>query len=206
MEAGEDGGAVAPSTRPTRVLVVGAHHGVGALVVERARQRSWSVTPFEGDALDAAAVSRAVEGQDAIISTLGPRKDSAGDLCSRGTENIIAAMKAHGVRRIVQVTGAMIGHPKDRLGLVYRAIAAAVPEAALNDRRLQERIVVESGLDRTLVRPTRLTDEPPRGVFRDGERERIGAFARISRADVAEALVRAVVRPDAVGRAWTLQY
>lgn len=193
-------------SQPLHVLVVGAHHGVGALVVERARQRGWHVTVFEGDVLDAELVDRAVCSQDAIISTLGPRQNAVADLCARGMQNIISSMKAHGVRRIVQVTGAMIGHPTKRLGLIYRAIRAAVPKPALDDRRSQERLVKESGLDWTIVRPTRLTDSPARGVWRESEQERVGAFARISRADVADALIAAVLQPNAVGRAWTLQY
>lgn len=189
-----------------RVLVIGAHHGVGAHVVRLARERNMTPTSFEGDVLDADAVARAVAGVDAVISTLGPRKGSAADLCSRGTRNVVTAMKANGVRRLVQVTGAMIGHPKDKLGLVYGMIAAMVPEEQLRDRRLQEQIVTDSGLDWTLVRPTRLTDDPPRGRWRDADDARIGAFAKIARADVADAIVRAVQSADAVGRAWTLQY
>jgi putative NADH-flavin reductase len=189
-----------------RVLVIGAHHGVGAHVVRTARERGMDVTAFEGDVLETEAVARAVAGHDAVISTLGPGKGSAPDLCSRGTRNIVTAMKAKGVRRLVQVTGAMIGHPKDKLGLVYRMIVAVVPEAQLGDRRLQEQIVTSSELEWTLVRPTRLTDGPARGRWRDADDARIGAFAQIARADVADALVRAVERADAVGRAWTLQY
>lgn len=189
-----------------RVLVVGAHHGVGAHVVRIARERGMDVTPFDGDVLDAEAVARAVGGQEAVISTLGPRKGSAPDLCSRGTRNIVSAMEATGVDRLVQVTGAMIGHPRKKLGLLYRGILALVPKEQIEDRRLQERIVVDSGLDWTLVRPTRLTDEPPRGRWRDADDAHVGALAHIARADVAEALVRALERDDAVGCAWTLQY
>ena len=189
-----------------RLLVIGAHHGVGAQAVRLARARGMEVTPFEGDVLDAQAVAAAIAGQDAVISTLGPRKGSARDLCSRGTQNIVAAMKTHGVQRLVQVTGAMIGHPRHRLGLVYRMICAMVPDEQLADRRLQERLVMESGLSWTLVRPTRLTDAPARGAWRDGEGERVGAFAHIARADVADALVRAVASAGSSGSKWTLQY
>lgn len=188
------------------VLVIGAHHGVGAEVVSLARQRGMEVTAFEGDVLDAEAVSRAVAGKDVVISTLGPRKDSTPDLCSRGTRNIVAAMQRHGVRRILQVTGAMIGHARNKLGLVYRLIVAMIPEAQLRDRQVQEALVMESGLDFTIVRPTRLTDDPPRGRWRDGTDETIGAFAKIARGDVADALVHAADSADAVGRCWTLQY
>ncbi|MFO0677018.1 MAG: NAD(P)H-binding protein [Polyangiaceae bacterium] len=189
-----------------RLLVIGAHHGVGEHVVETARRRGFDVTEFAADVLDAQAVSRAVSGHDAVVSTLGPRRDSPPALCSEGTRNVVDAMKAHGVRRLVQVTGAMIGHPRTRLGLVYRTIAAFVPKAQIEDRRTQERLVVESGLAWTLVRPTRLTDGPPRGRWREGEDERVGAFASIARRDVASAIVSALEDEGTVGKSITLQY
>ena len=189
-----------------RILVVGSHHGVGAHVVKKAIAKGHEVQAFEGDVLDEATVASFVEGCDVVLSTLGPRDKSPVDLCSRGMRNIVQAMKAHGVRRLVQVTGAMIGHPHERLGWMYKFIAALVPEAALRNRRLQEEIVKTSGLDWTLVRPTRLTDEPGRGIFRDGEHEKIGALAHISREDVAEAMLRAAEDKTTIGRALSLQY
>lgn len=189
-----------------RVLVVGAHHGVGAHVVRIASARGFDVTAFDGDVLDVASVAQAITGKDAVVSTLGPRRGSPPDLCARGTRILVDAMNAQGVRRIVQVTGAMIGHPHAHLGRLYRFLAARVPPEAMRDRRAQERIVVESDLDWTIVRPTRLTNGRPRGVWRDGEDDRVGALARISRADVADAIMRALARPATIRRAWTLQY
>jgi len=189
-----------------KVLVIGAHHGLGAEVVRQARERGLEVTPFEGDILDGVAVASAVRGQDAIISTLGPRRDSPPELCSRGTQNLLDAMRAHGVRRLVQVTGALIGHPRDRLGLFYRLLAGMLPRAMLRDRREQERLVVDSGLDWTVIRPTRLTNQPARGRWRSSERERVGALAQVSRVDVADALVSALGDDAAIGRSMTLQY
>jgi putative NADH-flavin reductase len=189
-----------------RILVVGAHHGVGAEVVAQGRKRGLTVCTFEGDALDAEALLRSVTGQDAVVSTLGPRRDSPAGLCARGTEYLIRGMKARGVRRLVQVTGAIIGHPRGRLGLVYRLIGAAVGEGMLADRRKQEQLVMESGLDWTLLRPTRLTDAPGTGRYRNASTERVGALAHIARADVAHAALLALESPDCIGRAWTLQY
>lgn len=189
-----------------RILILGAHHGVGAHLVTKARAKGHDVQVFEGDVLDEARVASAVEGCDAVLSTLGPRDNSPADLCSRGASNIVRAMKTRGVRRLVQTTGAMIGHPREHLGLVYRFITAMVPEKALRDRRAQEEIVKASGLDWTLVRPTRLTDEPGRGNFRDGEHETIGALAHIAREDVAEAMLRALEDKATIGQALTLQY
>jgi putative NADH-flavin reductase len=189
-----------------RVLVVGAHHGLGAQVVARLSAGGHDVTAFEGDVLDAATVARAVAGQDAVVSTLGPRAAAPVRLCATGTRHVVDAMQAAGVRRLVQVTGALIGHARAHLGVLYRFIEARVPTAQLADRREQERLVIDSGLAWTLLRPTRLTDGAARGRWRTSPTARVGALSHISRADVAEAIARALDDPSAIGRADTLQY
>ena len=150
------------------------------------------VTLVEGDALDADAVARAVSGQEAVISTLGPRGASPRDLCSRAARILAGAMMTRGVRRLVMVTGAMVGHPPARLGLFYRLMLAFPPRALrelLEDRRFSERIIRQSDLEWTLVHPPRLAHGPARGRFKAGEDLRLSSFARIPRADLARFLV-----------------
>jgi putative NADH-flavin reductase len=133
-------------------------------------------------------VERAVAAQEAVLCALGTTKSTDAQACSRGTRNIVEAMKRCEVRRLVCVTGAMIGHPRERLGWLYRLLLGLMPRSAralIEDRREQERIVQQSGLDWTLVRPPLLTDRPGRGRWQAGEDLRIGAFAHISRADLA---------------------
>lgn len=136
------------------VLVVGASGKTGQRIVDqllglghtvRAFSRHASQLPshpqlerVDGDVLDAIAVRAAVRGVNGVIVCLGPAAGAAPDLCERGTAHVIAAMCEANVRRLVCVTGAMIGLPREQLGWVYRRIQASVPEAALADRRRQE--------------------------------------------------------------------
>src|SRR5258708_6412268 len=55
-----------------------------------------------------AALRSAVEGADAVLSGLGPRKISEAGIASRGTRAIVEAMKAADVRRIGVVSAAPI--------------------------------------------------------------------------------------------------
>jgi putative NADH-flavin reductase len=60
------------------------------------------------------------------------------------------------------------------------------------DTSAMERIFKESGLDWTMVRPPQLTDKPFTGRYRVGE-GRLPAFGfKISRADVADYMIKAV--------------
>lgn len=189
-----------------RWLVIGGHHGLGAAIVERAHQRGHGMDVFDGDILEPDLVAAAVAGHEVILSTLGPRKTSPADLCSRGTSHLVAAMRQAKVGRLVQVTGALIGHPRDRLGLLYRLIQSSLPKPMLADRRAQERLIQDGVPAWTLIRPTRLTNGPARGRWRDDPTAKVGALSHISRADAAAAVVDAAERDETIGRALTLQY
>ncbi len=207
----------------TRVLIVGASGRTGRHLVAGALARGLAVTALvphgappdllpaevvraEGNVLQAATLAPAVRGQDAVLCVLGPRTGSPPTLCSEGTLHLIAAMKGERVARLVIVTGAMIGHPTEGLGWLYRALREAVPEGALADRRLQESLVTASGLDWTIVRPPRLTDGASHGHWRVGEAIHLGAFARIARADLAEFMLGQVNDRTLVRRGVSISY
>ncbi|XP_074990483.1 flavin reductase (NADPH) isoform X2 [Calonectris borealis] len=79
-------------------------YAVTVLVRDRARlpARPRPARVVLGDARDPAAVGEAVRGQDAVVILLGTR-DELGPttVMSEGTKNIVTAMKAHGVRKVV---------------------------------------------------------------------------------------------------------
>jgi putative NADH-flavin reductase len=106
-------------TRPTRVLIVGATGGTGRELVAQALERGHLVTAFvrdptalqrehprlrilRGNVLDYASLAPAVRDQDAVLSALGHKQFFRPTrILSKGTQNILAAMDAHGVRRLV---------------------------------------------------------------------------------------------------------
>jgi putative NADH-flavin reductase len=205
-----------------QVLVIGATGRTGLLMVQEALARGFAVTVLarrpealgelqsrvsvvQGDVLDSAAVSRAVAGKDAVLCALGPGRGSPPTLCSEGTRNLVSAMQAQGVRRLVCITGALIGHPQKRLGWLYRRMRAA-QGSALGDRQQQEQLIQGSGLDWTLVRPPRLSEGRVRGLFRAGEDIFIRALAHISRADLAHFMVQQLEDAHFLRRATAIAY
>jgi putative NADH-flavin reductase len=205
-----------------RVLIIGATGRTGLRLVEEALARGLGVTVLaqrpealgefqarvtvvHGNVLDPAAVARAVEGTEAVLCALGPRQDSPPSLSSQGTRHLLSAMQAHGVRRLVCITGAMIGHPDKRLGWLYRLMRSAFRDT-IQDRQVQEKLILGSGLDWTLVRPPRLSNGAPRGIWRAGEDVRIGTLAHIGRADLARFMVQQLEDPSFIRRAVTVAY
>jgi putative NADH-flavin reductase len=69
------------------------------------------------------------------------------------------------------------------------------------DLALMEDLLRDSGLDWTVVRPPRLTDKPLTGTYRAayGQNLRRGFF--VSRADVAQLMLRVLEQPDTIKQA-----
>ena len=74
------------------------------------------------------------------------------------------------------------------------------------DLALMEDLLRDSGLDWTIVRPPRLTDKPLTGTYRTayGQNLRRGLF--ISRADVADLMLRVLKQPETIKQAIGIAY
>lgn len=183
------------------VVVVGAAGRLGRAVVRAARGRGLAVREIDRtEALRPGLLA----GADAILCAIGPAPGGPPDGCARGTAALVDAARAAGAHRLVVVTGALIGHPRERLSRMYRMIDRMQAKGALDDRRAQERIVRESGLDWTLVRPPRLTEGAPTGAVVAGEDVFVGALARVDREDLARFLLDVAADRTRVGRSPTV--
>jgi len=195
-----------------RILIIGASRGIGletthqALdaghhVLALARSATGMATSnprlekMRGDALKTEDVEAALVGVDVVIQTLGV---GLGDLFrpvhlfSDATRVLIAAMKDQGVKRLISVTGFGAGDSRASISCLQRLPFQIVFGRAYRDKSLQERLIQESGLDWTIARPGVLTGGPRTGRYKilsDSSKWRNGI---ISRADVAEFLVRLI--------------
>ena len=188
------------------LLIIGATGGTGRELVKQALAREYNVTAFarnpakvkikhknlniaEGNVLDYASAERAMKGQDAVLSALGHKRWLIKtNILSEGTRNIITAMEKHGVKRFLCETSLGVGSSRGKLGLQYTLLL--IPLLLyfyFKDKETQERYIMESSLDWTIVRPGKLTNGRKRGVYRHGldVGNRI-LTVRISRADVAD--------------------
>jgi putative NADH-flavin reductase len=214
-------GATGPTGRRLVERAVAEGHEVTAFVRDpaRVRGRHERLSVMVGDVRDAARVEEAVAGRDAIISVLGggpsnplhPRRPGeTGGPSSVGARNIVAAMEKHGVRRFVCQSAWGAGESKERLdapGWVFmKVLVPPFLRDEYADKDLMEEIVRDSGLDWVVVRPMILTNGPWTGDYRVGVDLEPGRRPFISRADVAEFLLRQI-RDDAfVRRASAIGY
>jgi NAD(P)-dependent dehydrogenase (short-subunit alcohol dehydrogenase family) len=82
------------------------------------RGRKDEVRIATGDVLDAATVEPAVQGHDAVISCLGA--GLKGTVRSEGTRNIITAMHAAGVRRLISQSSLGVGDSRQNLNAFWK--------------------------------------------------------------------------------------
>ena len=116
---------------------------------------------------------------------------------------MIAAMKTHGVKRLVVVTAMGIGESWKTLSPVNRFFFATVLKSARADHESQEKAVKASGLDWTIIRPSGLTDTERTGEYLAGELIQ-AKTSQIARADVADLILKALDDDLIVGKAVTI--
>ena len=202
------------------IVIFGASGPTGALLVEQAVTAGHTVTaavrsprPIPGatvvqtDVLDAAAVSGVVKGRDAVLSAIGvPFGRKPIDTYSRGTANIVAAMKQHGVKRLI-LTSSSATDPSVRFknsggGALLEALKPLViygfGRTTYVDMRRMEKLVRESGLEWTIVRPSGLFDTDAASDYLVGPDHVRGGFT--SRLDLARFMVSALDGDEWVGR------
>jgi putative NADH-flavin reductase len=151
-----------------------------------------------GDARDASAVRKVVDGADAIVCCLGMHDITvpATDF-SDALRTIVDAARAAGVRRIVAIASAgVLADARGGLRNQHGLPAAFANIAAEHTRNL--RTLEASGLDWTLMCPIDLVDGPGGGARWAFEDLPAGAFTRY--ADLADTIVEMLGRADAHGR------
>lgn len=203
------------------IAIFGASSGTGLTLVAKLAAWGWPIrvlvrregVPFVlsrrlevrvGDLMRPEDVVPVVKGCDVGCCLFGPHRSAPEVFCAEATRTIVEAMKEQDVRRLICVTGAMIGdYPKNRTApfrLATDAFTRRFPAVAA-DRAEQERLVRESGLEWTLIKPPRLTNGPRTGNVHGSMRHRVGLLSKISRKDLSEFILDEIGRPGFIGRA-----
>jgi len=193
-----------------KLVVLGATGGTGVEIVRQALERGHLLTtlvrspdrlkPFgsritikQGDLLSSVDLQQVMQGQDAVVSAFGPRvpvSKADAHLLERFAAAVTTAMARAGVSRVVVESVAFL-FKNSIVPPAYLLGRLLFPRTVV-DASAMERIFAGSELDWTMVRPPELTDKPYTGRYRVGE-GRLPAFGfKISRADVADFMIRSV--------------
>jgi putative NADH-flavin reductase len=205
------------------ILIIGASKGIGLETVKaglaaghtvRAFARSAAGIPITdaklekvaGDALSRSDLDKALKGCDAVIQSLGV--NSAQELIfgttlfSASTRILIDAMQAAGVKRLIAVTGAGAGNSRGRINPLYDYVLFPLMlQRVYSDKDIAEEIIGNSNLDWTIARPGGLTNGPATGRYKVLPEMKDWRAGFISRADVADFLIKQVADRSLLGKA-----
>jgi putative NADH-flavin reductase len=190
-----------------KTVVFGASGRTGLLTVYQALEKGHIVTAFarksssvtiqhknlqiiQGDILEFKKVKEAVQGQDAVISTLGVESRKHTTVLSQGTANIIRAMNESNVKRFICMSSA--GILGDDGGFWFdKIILPLFLKQVFEDKKRQMKMLQESNLEWVIIRPVRLTQAPKTGKYKiyDGK----PGSGSIPRADVADFMLKLIL-------------
>ena len=185
-----------------------SNHQVTALVRNVATLQTThpNLTVLKGTPTDAGDLEKALVGQDAVVSTLGVRKNKKTTVRTEVARNLAAGMKKSGVRRLVWLDAAGVGSSKEFVERSSFLFGRIIMPLFLNhmyaDAAVADALIEKSGCDWVIVRPMSFTNKAKTGnvtVITDMSRP-VRLRLRIARADVAAFLVEQVIKDDYVGQ------
>lgn len=193
------------SLQNIKLGVFGGSQGVGKLCIVQALAKGYKVVLLardpsklndiksdgdnlkiiQGDVNDIDKVRQTVEGNNVIINSLG----GWDDVCSKGTEKIIQAMIEKNVKRLITCTSLGCGDSYDNCSFFTKAFIWGVISKPIADKNIQEKLIINSNLDWTIVRPSGLVDKPAtNNIISEGV-----SGGRIPRADVANFMIQQIL-------------
>jgi putative NADH-flavin reductase len=186
-----------------RLFILGATGGTGRQLIDQALARGHQVTAFvrspeklnvrpeglsvqQGDPRDAAALTAALAGHDAVLSALGPPGPRRSAILPDSARSTVSAMQSIGIRRLLIVSAAILF---EDLGLLAALLRRTLLRNVVIGSGEMERIVAASDLDWTIVRPPRLTNGPLTRRYHVADNRFPSGKQTLSRADVAHFLL-----------------
>ena len=203
-----------------KIAVIGATGATGTELVTAALRRGHHVIAIArnpnqlatrdprlevcwGDVLDPGTLKDAIAGAHVVLSALGSRAGRPPTtLYSAGTANLLEAMKATGARRLICISATPVA-PASEASLPQRLIARPILYRFFggdyHDWRRMEQLLADSNgdCDWSVLRPPRLTNKPATGRYRTAIDTPLPRALRITRADLAAAMLDLIDDPAA---------
>src|SRR5687768_7083009 len=191
-----------------KLLILGGTGKTGQQLVTRALEQQHDVTVLvrdpsklqvkheklrviEGNVLDKDVLLKALKGQDVVLSALGKGKSlRSSNLISNATGTLITAMNETGIKRLIFESGFGAGETFKDANFLQRIIFRTFLNNIYGDKANGEKMIRSSSLDWTLVYPVVLTNGPFTGKYQVGEKLPMKGMPKISRADVADFMLR----------------
>jgi putative NADH-flavin reductase len=201
-----------------KIAIFGASGGTGTRLLDQACAAGHEVTAVLRDpvhltgndphltvvtanVMDPDAIGPVVAGRDAVVTTIGSREGrKPTTVQTDSTASIVTAMRHQGTRRLVVVSNSGMftegDGPMSRL--VVKPILRRLLRHAWADMRRMEYIVRDSELDWTIMRPPMLIGGRRTGSYRTAADRNVRGGIRVSRADLADGILRCLADPGSI--------
>lgn len=191
-----------------KILILGSTGGTGQQLVLQSLEHNYDVTALardpsklntrhamltviKGNVLDKSLLTQIIGDKDAVICALGVgRSLKSGDLMANAVNLLIAAMVEKKVSRLILLSAFGVGNTFTQASFIQKLVFRLPLKNVYADKAKADEQVRNSKLDWTLVYPVLLNNKPPTGKYKVGEKLSMNGMPKISRADVADFIVR----------------
>ncbi|MEO0559377.1 MAG: NAD(P)H-binding protein [Bacteroidota bacterium] len=200
------------------IALIGATGGSGRHLIDLALDKGHRVTALartpaklqdvasrievrQADGRDRDSLYDALDGPiDAVVTIVGAsgllEARKVTDLYSVSADNLIDAMTARGLDRLIAVSSSGV-EPQENDGWFYvNILKRFFLNPMYEDMQRMESLIQASSLNYTIVRPPYLTKGPPTGRYRIRKGGNLPDDASLRRGDLAHFLRRAVEEPE----------
>ena len=209
-----------------KLIIFGASRGVGRSLTELALAEDHQVSAIArnpssfnlnhpllnvlaGDVTNAAFVAQAIKGHEMVFCAVsGKGNRAASTLPSTAARNITQAMNAHGVRRLmfVSIWGVLGEKPSNFLAAIQLSALRQAFPAGFEDSRQALDEIQKYDWEWTAVRPVALTNGKRTGLYRIALEGLPEGGWHISRADVADYMLKQVSSDEYVHKIPAIAY
>jgi len=192
-----------------KILIFGASGATGRHLVKQALDQQHYVTAFvrdpakltiehnnlklvQGNVINYQEVENAINGHDAVLSALGANSPFRYDqVVVDGMENIIKAMQAAKVERLIYLSTAGVKASRRDAGFAIRFIAPKLLRTEIAGHEAREKMIKQSHLKWTIIHAPALTNGEQKKEYQYGENLKATSFlVALSRADVADFMLK----------------
>jgi putative NADH-flavin reductase len=191
-----------------KILILGATGATGLLLVAQSLEQLHQVTVLvrnpsklnanhknltiiTGDIFDKNVLTKTLSGQDAVLSALGNGLSlKSHDLITKAVSILIPAMTETNVRRLIFLSALGVGETFVQANFFQKIIFRTFLRSIYADKTRAEKQIHSSSLDWTLVYPVVLTNTAGTGNYKAAEVLSMKGMPKISRADVADFMVK----------------
>lgn len=159
----------------------------------------YTIEIIQGDVSEADKLKQHFNGCDAIISALGTGMENRlTDIYSNGGKNILNAMRVNGIKKLLTITSGVIdvSDPGTDTFFLNRIIRPNFNKPYYDMIRWETILDDTKDIDWVCVRPTKLIDKPATHNYRVQVNHCPSKGWKISRADMAEFMVKQITSDE----------